>query len=346
MSATNGDQWSRGGVTAVPRCPMCGQARRDPIGVARDAMVNGTDPWMLWHCESCATAWLDPRPDDASLPAAYDFDYVTHRPPAAPRRAGWLTSLIDGYLNRRFGMHRSPSSSLGFAFFSVLAPLRLKLDYYGRHLPPGRGGRLLDIGCGNGDFVALARSMNWDAEGLDPDTAAVAACLDRGIPVTQGFVSDLGATRQRDYWDAVTMSHCLEHVPDPRSMLRDVHAMLAPGGTVWMGLPNPSSLGARFYGLHWESYDAPRHLSLPALDVLLAACRDAGFSHVEPLRRGVHTGRLYRRSAQIARERGQRGLRYASITAALFSLASDLLATVSVRHADELVVVATKAPAP
>ena len=136
------------------------------------------------------------------------------------------------------------------------------------------------------------------------------------------------------------------NVPDPQSMLRDVHAMLAPGGSVWVGLPNPAAIGARLYGTNWESYDAPRHLSLPALDALLASCRDAGFVVVQARRRGAHTGRLYRRSAQIARERGQRGFRYGPLAATLFSWISDLLATVSVRHADELVIVATKASSP
>jgi 2-polyprenyl-3-methyl-5-hydroxy-6-metoxy-1,4-benzoquinol methylase len=322
---------------------MCGGLERESIGVTKDAMVDGTDTWKIWRCGACATAWLDPRPDDASLPAAYDFDYITHRPPAPPTRASWLTKLIDGYLNYRFSMNRSPSSRWGVPFFALLVPLRLKLDYYGRHLSPGKGGRLLDIGCGNGDFVALARSMNWEAEGLDPDSGAVAACRQRGIPVTEGFVSDLDTRRRHGYWHAVTMSHCLEHVPDPQSMLRDVHAMLAPGGTVWMGLPNPESIGARVYGANWESYDAPRHLSLPSLDALLAASRHAGFSVVHARYRGAHTARLYRQSAQIARKQGQRGFRYSRCSATLLSWAADLLATVSVRHAEELVIVARKA---
>lgn len=335
-------QWSLGGLVAAPICPMCHGHERASLGSTKDAMRAAEDEWQLWSCRRCHSVWLDPRPDDASIPAAYDFDYLTHGSPQVLQRASWMASLIDGYLNHRFNMRRRPASRWGFPVFSMIPPLRLKLDYFGRHLPSSSGGRLLDVGCGNGDFVALAATMGWDAEGVDPDHAAIAACRARGVRVTHGFVDDLPIEKRSSYWDAITLSHSLEHVPDPRGMLLRMFDMLAPGGTLWVALPNPDAIGARFYGLDWESYDVPRHLSLPGLEVLKSACHEAGFEKVDACRRGAHTGRLYRRSAEIARMRGRRDLRASSPVARLLSLLADILATFSVRYAEENVVIARK----
>jgi 2-polyprenyl-3-methyl-5-hydroxy-6-metoxy-1,4-benzoquinol methylase len=334
--------WSRGGLLTVPVCPMCSGSSRVTIGEATDAMVSSPDRWPLWRCEKCRSQWLDPRPDDASLPAAYDFDYITHRAEAGPARSGFLSSLIDGYLARRFRLQRDGANGLGAWLFPLVPPLRMKLDYYGRHLQPGKGRTLLDIGCGSGDFVATAGLMGWNAEGVDPDAAAVAVCRGRGVVVTEGFVEQIEANKQVGYWDAVTMSHCVEHVADPAALLDQVHAMLAPGGEVWLGLPNPESIGARYFGLDWESIDAPRHLVLPTQAALVTACHAAGFESVRLKRRGAHTGRLFRRSAEIARSRGRRGLRYGRNVIFILSLYADLVATLTPRWGDETVLVARK----
>lgn len=341
--ANRANGWSGGGLTSVPECPLCGSNDRHSLGVAKDAMQASADDWPLWRCSRCRSAWLDPRPDDASISAAYDFDYMTHRAPQTPSREGRMASLIDGYLNYRFKTKREAASRLGAVIFSLILPLRLKLNYFGRHLSPSRGGRLLDVGCGNGDFVVLAKTMGWAAEGVDPDEAAIKVCRNRGIVVTHGFIEDLPQEQRHLYWHAITMSHSLEHVVDPQNMLKNVFDMLAPGGTLWIGLPNPEAIGARFYGLDWESYDVPRHLTLPAIDILKKVCLDAGFELVEARNRGAHTRRLYKRSAEIARARAKKGIRGSAVAARLLSIIADLLATISVRYAEETVIVARKA---
>lgn len=341
-TVANTGAWTRGMTVAVPKCPMCSEVSRSLLGEATDVMMSLPDRWPLWRCEGCMSYWLDPRPDDTSLSAAYDFDYITHRTDAGPSRATFLSSLIDGYLARRFELRRDGACALGAWLFPLVPPLRLKLDYYGRHLEPGRGRTLLDVGCGSGDFVATAGLMGWVAEGVDPDPAAVAACRRRGVTVTEGFVDKLDANKQSGYWDAITMSHCVEHVPDPRALLERVQAMLKPGGEIWIALPNPESIGARYFGADWESIDAPRHLVLPTQHALVAMCRVAGFDAIRLKRRGAHAGRLFRRSADIARMRAHSGFRYGRMAIAMLALFADLIATITSRFTEETVLVARK----
>ncbi|QDE38788.1 class I SAM-dependent methyltransferase [Luteibacter pinisoli] len=341
MSGEMTSTWSRGGLVEVPACPMCDSSQRTFITETRDAMTGRTDPWRLWSCDSCRSEWLDPRPDDASLPFAYDFDYVTHRDVSAPVRGGLLLAAIQGYLKRRHGFDGLPASVPAGWLLGCVPPLRLKLDYYARHLGAGRGRTLLDVGCGNGAFLDVARQMGWDAEGVDPDPAAVRVCLNKGLKVTQGFIGDISADRRRAGWDAITLSHSLEHAPRPRVLLHEVAELLVPGGRAWIGIPNPQSRGARLFGAAWESHDAPRHLCLPSADAMESACRGAGFADVRFARRGAHSGRLYRRSAEIESESGVTFHRRMAWTNRLQALVTDLLATVSGRGGDELVVIAT-----
>lgn len=129
--------WSRGMLERVSRCPACGGAPQPLSFERRDNDARMPDRWRMLRCATCGSLWPDPRPDCESLPRACE-SYYTHDaeaediPHDGARGLEWR--LIHGYLNRRFGMHRRPSSTLGYLLFSLVEPWRLKLDYYGRHL--------------------------------------------------------------------------------------------------------------------------------------------------------------------------------------------------------------------
>ena len=104
-----------------------------------------------------------------------------------------------------------------------------------RRLPRGRR-RLLDVGAHAGRFMAVARRAGWQAEGLElnPKTAAYAAAA-TGAPVHQGNVHTFDADGA---YDAVTLTDVLEHIPQPRVVLRRVARFLAPGGWIAVKVPN------------------------------------------------------------------------------------------------------------
>ena len=114
-------------------------------------------------------------------------------------------------------------------FDDVLSELERRL--------PARRRRLLDVGAHAGRFIARARARGWDAEGLElnPRTAAFAASASGGR-VHQGNLftwSPSGAA-----YDAITLTDVLEHIPDPRSALRRVRALLEPAGWIAVKVPN------------------------------------------------------------------------------------------------------------
>lgn len=337
--------WSRGRLEPVACCPACGSGRRDHHTLARhDNEGAMPDVWHMARCLDCGSLWLDPRPDAESLPRAYDV-YYTHDAESEDvpdHGAGGLAwRLIRGYLDRRFGLRRGPANALGCLIFSVVEPWRLKLDYYGRHLTHSRfkkPGRLLDVGCGNGAFLARATDMGWRAQGCEIDPKAVITCRGIHMDVIEGDA--FHPSLDGEIFDVITMSHVIEHVADQRALLRRVHALLRPGGMFWMALPNPESEGSRVFGAAWHALHPPYHVCIPSQSVLENWMKDAGFADVRFLRRGAHVRRLWRISQAIAR---RDDVPTPSASALLVHrLKADLLATLSPRRAEETVILARK----
>lgn len=305
------------------------------------------DRWSVQRCVDCRSLYLDPRPDPDSLALAYE-DYYTHAaesettPESGLGRILW--AQVHGYLNEHYGFSRLPAGRFGSRLFRWLPPLGLKLDYYARHLSVRRHprrGRLLDVGCGNGAFLVRAREMGWDSTGIDPDPAAVRACRAQGLRAHEGTLTE-APDAVGDAYDVITLSHSIEHTHDIRRALIGAAALLSPGGMLWMALPNPDSLGARFFRGAWRELHPPYHLCIPPQPVLSRLLEQSGFANIKFIRRGSHSRRMMRESAENARVNGSAGMVTRALLAPGLRLLSDILATVSARYGEETVVTAVR----
>jgi SAM-dependent methyltransferase len=149
------------------------------------------------------------------------------------------------------GAYADRSPRLAHAAAPVLARFdRRRLALLG---PPR--GRLLDAGAGRGRFVAAARAAGWSADGIEPSARGVAAARDvYGVELVRATVEQ--ATGR---YDAVSLWHVLEHLEDPGAALAHVAGLLAPGGSLLLGVPNLASAQARIGREHWFHLDLPRH---------------------------------------------------------------------------------------
>jgi len=105
----------------------------------------------------------------------------------------------------------------------------------------GAPGTLLDIGAGTGIFMHLARERGWQPSGVDicPLTAEKAE-REFGVRIAVQPFEQYGLDGRQ--FDAVTMLDVLEHVLDPVATLRRAHALLRPGGALYVAVPNQRSL--------------------------------------------------------------------------------------------------------
>jgi 2-polyprenyl-3-methyl-5-hydroxy-6-metoxy-1,4-benzoquinol methylase len=278
------ENWPAGGLEPVGKCPNCGCNRRTKLhdGLADDAFGVASGRWLMQHCDNCRCGYLDPRPTQETIGLAY-ANYYTHQEGRAGEGAlaRLRRQVALSYVNRRYGT-RFPEALKGAHVVAWLLPRRRRfLDVsYTRHLRrAGTGGRrLLDVGCGNGEFLACATALGWDAFGIDPDEAAVAAATSLGCRAKCATLDDPELPVQA--FAHITLSHVIEHVPSPASMLARCFELLAPGGRLWLETPNLESLGHKAFGTAWRGLEAPRHLVLFNHDALRQALLRAGFESV------------------------------------------------------------------
>lgn len=98
-------------------------------------------------------------------------------------------------------------------------------------------GSLLDVGTGIGQFLAQARNSYSEVYGTEVSSTAVEIAKQKyGLDLFRGTIDDLPAHGRT--FDNITLFHVLEHVPDPKLMLKTCHSLLAPGGTLVIAVPN------------------------------------------------------------------------------------------------------------
>ena len=270
---------------AKPVCLVCGQQGILLYSDLHDRLFGAPGTWTLKRCvgEECRTVWLDPAPREDELWKAYSA-YYTHGDDSLPH-ANTITRAYhfvrDCYLSFKYGYFASLSPSrlrwLGLAMY-LFPGRRADVDFSVMYLQARPQARLLEIGCGSGRMLNIMKSLGWKAEGIDFDATAVANARGKGLDVRYGTLSEQGYADAS--FDAIIMSHVIEHVPDPKGLLVECHRILKPGGVLSMVTPNIDSFGSRFFGHSWLHLDPPRHLILYNSASLHNLAQRAGFSDV------------------------------------------------------------------
>ncbi|MFQ5894544.1 MAG: methyltransferase domain-containing protein [Nitrospinota bacterium] len=107
-----------------------------------------------------------------------------------------------------------------------------------KNLP--KKGKLLDIGCGAGTFVAYASKEGYEASGIDFSVEAIEAGK-RRFGIESLFATTLEEFRRgqpHEIFDAITSFEVLEHVESPALFLGEMKELLKPGGRIALSVPN------------------------------------------------------------------------------------------------------------
>jgi len=209
-----------------------------------DRSQDGTDVYELLRCPSCSHTWLGNPPAPEELGEFYGPDY--HQAVGSTGEAGlkrWSRQL------------------------KVIAEFK-------------SGGSILDIGCSSGGLLACLKDGPWRLHGIEASksTAERARAL-TGAEIFAGDVAD--ADFPPNSFDLITCSDVLEHLYNPRDVLRSVSKWLKPGGIFYVFVPNIMSWEARLFRGSWYGLDLPRHLHHFSARSLAHLASSAGLSQLQ-----------------------------------------------------------------
>src|SRR4029077_11402581 len=175
-------------VSASPAmsCPGCAADLQGPVLLrGRDRLMGGPGEFAVLRCDACGLVSTQPRIGPEQFGDYYPAGYQR-----APRTGLVERARLGAII--RLGPYR---------------PLSRR--------PPGR---MLDVGCGNGELARAFARRGWEVAGVDPGSQAPARARAGGVQVHRGTLED--APWRGPSFDAVVFNHSLEHVPDPAQSLR------------------------------------------------------------------------------------------------------------------------------
>ena len=139
-------------------------------------------------------------------------------------------------------------------------------------------GRLLDIGCNEGQGLQIYKQNGFMAEGLELNDRAASEAGKRGFRV---FTDSLEAFQPEQLYDVVVLSHVLEHSLNPKEMLTHVARILKPDGQVWISCPNIESWQQNIFGRYWINWHVPFHVTFFSAATLRCLLNDTEFEVIK-----------------------------------------------------------------
>jgi 2-polyprenyl-3-methyl-5-hydroxy-6-metoxy-1,4-benzoquinol methylase len=233
------------------KCPWCKSEKTQFHLWLKDEFLTQED-FQIYECLKCGLLFTEPRPEKSVIGKYYKSDeYYSHQ----ENKTGFIPKLYES-----------------------VKSVNLKKKY--KMATEGIAkGRVLDIGCGVGDFLHTMEQNGWDAVGIEPSEDAKAIAKKR--IKAQIFDTEAQETLPDNSFDLITMWHVLEHVDDLHWQLKQLEHLIKPNGRVVIAVPNYKSYDGDFYKEKWAAYDVPRHLNHFNQEALVKLFKVNNLTHVK-----------------------------------------------------------------
>jgi SAM-dependent methyltransferase len=211
-------------------CPLCGSSNHGILyEKAKDRHYQIQGEFTIEKCNECSLVFLNPMPDDSILTTFYPEDFYAYQ--EFTEQPNQIKQFLKKFLVPGVGTNDP------------------KFD---------KPGKMLDIGCGSGQFLSKMREQGWDTYGVEVSTdAATLGKNSAGLNIFAGSL--LEANFPSNHFDYIRSNHSFEHVYNPNETMAEIKRILKPGGKLMIGVPNINSLNANSYKQYWWYLGAPVH---------------------------------------------------------------------------------------
>jgi SAM-dependent methyltransferase len=253
-------------VMITKECPICNSTKVILFGRNSDRHYGWNKLFFdVYQCDNCKLSFLNPMITDEDLFKLYPEDYYAE----------------DNQV-------KTPSK-LKFFMLKLYLPL---VRFYASDINifDFQGKIVLDLGVGDGDSLIKLKSKGATVNGIEIRKDASDRCNELGLNVFNGTL--LEAKYPNEYFDYIRSNHSFEHLTNPIETLREIHRILKPGGTFFVGVPNNTGLTSIIFRNHWYYLGIPFHpynYNVKSLSYLL---RKQGFSVKRTIYNGNFNGIL------------------------------------------------------
>lgn len=254
--------------SASYECPGCGgHAWLE----SSEIKSHSGQTYCVLRCATCATRRLDCALDSAEQESLYGEQYYSQN----LSHDKSLKARVKAHMRQsRYGLVQTSYRRLSTTWLSTPMP---------------GGDRLLDVGCGDGALMLDAAILGWRAEGCEVSEAACARARRHGFRCYGG---DWALQLPRETFDFILLSHVLEHLEDPASVLATLRQALRSDGTLLVAVPNSDGALGRVFGDALQANPAPEHLWHFDSASLRGLLERAGFTVVSTRRQSAISGTL------------------------------------------------------
>lgn len=229
------------------KCRACGSSKTSYSFTSSDTHGHrpvSLDQFAVYFCRSCNCYFLD-HPENE--PNYYSKYYPTDYYHSDPKLVKILTFLSFSLKKNQIQKHFKNKPSLS----------------------------ILDIGCGQGEFLrSLPNTFKKYGVEINPPASKIAS--QHHLKIFTGDINTINFCSNK--FDCITMWHVIEHLSHPQLTLRKIHQLLKPKGILLFTTPNSQCLGFKYGQKHYFHLDSPRHLFIPCQKSLSLLLNKAGFS--------------------------------------------------------------------
>jgi SAM-dependent methyltransferase len=228
-----------------PACPLCQSDRRGfPFRL--------TAPYGVARCAACGGYYLYPRLIESAMQSMY-------------RESSYYAGGKSGYADTSYRAQESALRATFKRFLQNLAQRSLT------------GGDLLEVGCGYGYLLDLARPFFSSRTGTDfsPEAAAIARATDAEV-----FVGGVEQLPSGAKFDCVLATQVIEHIYDPLAFVKQLVSHTKPGGHIVLATPDIGGVLRKVMGRRWPSFKVPEHVTYYDFRTLGLLLRQAGLGDV------------------------------------------------------------------
>lgn len=288
-----------------PTCYLCEATGNVLYQKLHDRLFGAPGEWDLKKCSNpkCGLVWLDPMPIEEDIHKAYKT-YYTHE-----------TDYVNENILRRFVKAVYLPIKATSAYLLGLKSEEVQLE--NMYLNKVNPGNLLDIGCGSGKFLNQMRLAGWEVQGIELDSKSAEIASEKyGIKIKICSLED--AKYPDKFFDAITMSHVIEHVSNPVLLLQESYRILKPGGYLVVTTPNIDSYGHKKFADNWRGLEPPRHLHLFSPVTLKKCAKKTNFEKIDTWTTAAHSKGIFIENINLQGDQNPRKINVSTSLKSLF----------------------------